>query len=104
MAQFDVYENPNPASRKSIPYLLDVQTDLLDSLVTRVVIPLVLTAAMTAPALRLNPSFCVGKTGVVMSTAEIAGVPFKKLGKKVCSLKQHRNEIVAALDFLVTGI
>ena len=35
MAQFDVYENPNPASQKSIPYLLDVQTDLLDNLATR---------------------------------------------------------------------
>ena len=31
MAQFDVYDNPNLASRKTTPYLLDVQTDLLDN-------------------------------------------------------------------------
>jgi hypothetical protein len=28
----------------------------------------------------------------------------KSLGRKVCSLKEYRNEIVAALDFLITGI
>ena len=42
MAQFDVYRNTNSATRKSIPYVLDVQTDLLDTLATRVVVPLVL--------------------------------------------------------------
>ena len=29
MAQFDVYRNPNPASRGRIPYLLDVQSGWL---------------------------------------------------------------------------
>ena len=42
MAQFDVYLNPNAATRKIIPYLLDVQADLLDTLSTRVVVPLIL--------------------------------------------------------------
>ena len=104
MAQFDVYENPNPASRKSAPYLLDVQTDLLDSLTTRVVVPLVASGAMATPGRHLNPTFDVGKDKVIMSTAEIAGVSVKSIGIHVCSLKLHRNEIVAALDFLITGI
>jgi len=46
MAQFDVYLNPNPDTRKPIPYLLDVQTDLLDTLATRVVVPLILAEEM----------------------------------------------------------
>jgi toxin CcdB len=104
MAQFDVYENPNPSSRKSIPYLLDVQTDLLDTLATRVVVPLVASAAMPTPGRHLNPAFNIGKSVCLMSTAEIAGVSTKVLGKKVCSIKESRNEIVAALDFLITGI
>ncbi|CAA6816935.1 MAG: Unknown protein [uncultured Thiotrichaceae bacterium] len=40
MAQFDVYRNNNPASQEHIPYLLDVQSDLLDVLNTRVIVPL----------------------------------------------------------------
>ena len=104
MAQFDVYENPNPASEKSIPYILDVQTDLLDNLATRVVVPLVAATAMPKPGRHLNPAFSICETMFLMSTAEIAGISVKSLGKKVCSIKEYRNEIVAALDFLITGI
>jgi len=104
MAQFDVYENTNLSSRKTTPYLLDVQTDLLDTLASRVVVPLVASGAMATPGQHLNPTFSVGKNKVIMSTAEIAGVSVKNIGKQVCSLKQYRNEIVAALDFLITGI
>ena len=35
MAKFDVYLNPNPDTRKPIPYLLDVQAELLDALQQR---------------------------------------------------------------------
>jgi toxin CcdB len=38
-----------------------------------------------------------------MSTSELAGVNLYALGDKVCSLKEHRAEIIAALDFLFTG-
>ena len=38
-----------------------------------------------------------------MSTAELAGVAVNSLDDKVCSLKEHRNEIIAAINFLVTG-
>jgi toxin CcdB len=39
-----------------------------------------------------------------MSTAELAGVPARILGDKVLSLKSKRDEIIAALDMLFTGI
>ena len=41
MAQFDVYENENELTNEKVPYLLDIQNDILDSINTRVVIPLV---------------------------------------------------------------
>ncbi len=104
MAQFDVYLNPNHATRKLIPYLLDVQADLLDTLATRVVVPLVLEEEMGLAAKRLNPQFKVKGVAVVMSTAELAGVPNRSLGDKVATLKNKRDEIIAALDLLFTGI
>ncbi len=103
MAQFDVYANPNPATKRAIPYLLDIQTDLLSNLTTRVVIPLYTVSAMGKAVKYLNLQFPVKRTTVIMSTAELAGVEVKCLGEKVCSLKEHRNEIIAAIDFLVTG-
>ena len=104
MAQFDVYHNPNPGTRKTIPYLLDVQADLLDTLATRVVVPLVLIEEMGLAAKRLNPQFKIKGESVVMSTAELAGVSNRSLGDKVTSLKNKRDEIITALDLLFTGI
>lgn len=104
MAQFDVYLNPNPATRKVIPYLLDVQADLLDTLATRVVVPLVLAEEMGLAAKILNPKFKIKSTAVIMSTAELAGVSVRSLGDKATSLKSKRDEIIAALDLLFTGI
>ena len=104
MAQFDVYLNPNAHTRKVIPYLLDVQADLLDTLATRVVVPLVLAEEMGLAAKHLNPQFKIKGAAVVMSSAELAGVSTRTLGDKVTSLKNKRDEIIAALDLLFTGI
>jgi toxin CcdB len=47
--------------------------------------------------------FQIKDTAVYMSTAELAGVPVRALGKKVDSSKEQRHEIMAALDFLFLG-
>jgi toxin CcdB len=104
MAQFDVYLNPNADTNNAIPFLLDVQAELLDRLATRVVVPLVVAEEMPMPAKQLNPQFKIKGIAVVMSTAELAGVPNRSLGDKVVSLKNKRDEIIAALDMLFTGI
>ena len=104
MAQFDVYLNPNADTSKVIPYLLDVQADLLDSLATRVVVPLILAEEMGLAAKHLNPQIKIKGAAVVMSTAELAGVSNRLLGDKIASLQNKRDEIIAALDLLFTGI
>jgi toxin CcdB len=103
MAQFDVYENPNEHTKKNIPYLLDLQADLLDTLATRVVAPLVSASAIGKPIDHLNPQFQIKRKPVYLSTAEIAGIPVRALGEKVGSLKDQRHAILAALDFIFTG-
>jgi len=103
MAQFDVYENPNPETNKATPYLLDVQAELLASLSTRVVVPLLSAAYAEKPIKHLNPQFTVNETVVLMSTAELAGISIQSMGKKIATLKYKRDEIIAAIDFLFTG-
>lgn len=104
MAQFDVYQNTNPATNKDVPFLLDLQAELLDGLATRVVAPLFRAKVYGKPAQHLNPRFTIQNLKVVMSAAELAGVPENILGEKVGNLREQRNEIIAALDFLFTGI
>ena len=103
MAQFDIYANLNPETCQTIPYLLDLQADFLGHLATRVVAPLYSSEAFGKAATHLNPSFPVQQTTVVMSTAELAGVAIAHLGDTVGSLKEYRQKIIAALDFLFTG-
>ncbi len=103
MAQFDVYRNPDPRTHQTIPYLLDVQSDLLDALATRVVVPLIRMEAMGKPARHLNPCFEIDGQKVFMSTPELAGIALHHLGARAGSLAQHRDEIIAALDFVFTG-
>lgn len=43
MAQFDVYENINEKTKEQIPFLLDIQNDILKNVSSRVVIPLVIS-------------------------------------------------------------
>ncbi|MEV9498912.1 CcdB family protein [Aliarcobacter butzleri] len=100
MAQFDVYENLNEKSKQNIPYLLDIQNDILKDLTTRVVIPLLITNKAIN---FLNPKFTINQIDVILSTAEMASIPMEILGEKICSLKEKREEIIGAVDFLVTG-
>jgi toxin CcdB len=103
MAQFDVYRNPDSRSRRTIPYLLVVQSDLLEDLATCAVVPLVDASRFGKPATRLNPVFTIENTHVVMSTAEIAGIPRRVLSQRSGSLSAQRDAIVAAIDFLIFG-
>lgn len=103
MAQFDVYRNADASTRARFPFLLAIQSDLLESLAVRVVVPLAPTGD-AAPIARLMPVFEVEGRPVVMRTPEIAGVPRKAIGSRVGSLAAHRHDIVAALDVLITGV
>jgi toxin CcdB len=103
MAQFDIFENPNDKTDRRVPYLLDIQSDLLADLATRVVIPLLDAGAAGQPIKGLNPRFTVKGAEVIMSTQELAGVPRKALGPLAGSLKDRRDEIIAAVDFLING-
>ena len=57
MAQFAVYKNKSARSKSVFPLLVDVQSDLLDELQTRVVIPLSKVAALTKSPVSLVLGF-----------------------------------------------
>lgn len=103
MPQFQVHRNPDAATRERFPYLLDVQSDLLSGLATRVVAPLCPAAVEGGPVETLTPLFDIAGARYVMLTPQLAGVPSRQLGAGVASLTEHRGEIIAALDLLFTG-
>jgi toxin CcdB len=105
MAQFDVFENRDTASRKRAPYLLDVQSELLADLATRVVIPLARQSRDgLAEIERLMPAFEIDGVALTLVTPQLAGVPRAILGARVASLADRRHDIIAALDVLISGV
>ncbi len=105
MAQFTVYENANKNSKKSYPYLMDIQSGLLDELRTTVVVPLATQrVAGKATINKLCPVVEILGEPYVVLTQQLASIDRSLLGNQVCNLSSQRLEIISAIDFLISGI
>ena len=105
MTQFTVYRNRNPGTKGEYPLLLAIQTDLLDELVTRVVVPLTRAAGLVRrPIGTLMPIVKVGGEEYVAVVQDLAGTHKSSLGPRVASISAQRDLIAAALDFLIAGV
>ena len=105
MAQFSVYRNKNAHTKADIPFLLNVQSDLLDHLETRVVIPLAKAASFGGlPSETLKPIFKIGGERCILLTPMLAGISKKDLGAEAGNLREQSSEIVSALDVLISGV
>ncbi|MCL2876514.1 MAG: CcdB family protein [Betaproteobacteria bacterium] len=106
MAKYDVFPNPG-AHARTTPYLLDVQSDLLDGLESRMVIPLRclqdFPSTLKRPE-RLLPVLQIGDEGFLLDVPQMGAVPKRILRYPVASLAYEHDRIVAALDFLFQGV
>jgi toxin CcdB len=105
MSQFDVYLNPNASTRKFYSLILDVQSSLIADLSTRLVIPLGKLEHFNGEKLsRLTPEIEHDGEKLLVLTPQLSSMPKKLLKKPVGSLEHIRDEIVAAIDFAITGV
>lgn len=104
MAVYPVHGNPNPRTNAAIPFLLDVQSEVLSVLGTRVVVPLYRPEAAGIQALsRLTPVVEFQGQSLVVMVPELAGIPLRELGPVSGDLASARGEILQAIDLLLTG-
>jgi toxin CcdB len=102
MAQFDVFQNPKAGM---FPLLLDIQSELLTRLETRVVVPMTTVKKLGAkPITRLNPTVKIDNIEYVLVVQDLASIPLSALSKRITNIAAKRTEIVAAIDLLITGI
>jgi toxin CcdB len=104
MARFDVYPNPG-AHASTTPYLLDVQSDLLNGLDSRIVIPLRSLAHFAKVKLptRLTPVIQINGQDYLLETPKMGSVPNRLLKNSLISLSGQQDQITGALDFLFQG-
>ncbi|MDV3455452.1 CcdB family protein [Sphingomonas sp. HF-S4] len=99
MARFGIYQ-----ARTSSTLLLDCQSDLVD-LGRRLMVPLLPEAEAETPAqLRgLHPIFSIQGERFVMATHPMATVPEREIGAKLVSLSHEADQIIRAIDYLLSG-
>ena len=100
MSRFDVYSLPGDGRAE---YVIDVQSNILRDLTTRVVVPLFSPEQMRKGARGLNPTFEINGRLYTMMTQFIAAVSTKQLGAFVVSLELCSDDITRAIDFLLVG-
>jgi toxin CcdB len=99
MAQFDFYPQ-----RGGPGYWLDCQTELLDEIETRFVIPLIPLEFAPEPIRQLNPVFDLDGVPCALLAQQAGPIPRAELKQAAGSLSGFRYEIINALDFLISGI
>jgi toxin CcdB len=103
--QYDVYPNPSPRMRDSYPFVVDIQSDLLKVLATRMVVPLAVTSLpATSLPRRLCPVLVVQGQSLMLVPFEAAPLDKRHLKSKLGSVRAHANGIVAAMDAVMSGV
>lgn len=105
MSQFDVYANTNSATKKAYPYIVDLQSSLLDDLNTRIAAPLAPFNKLKKQDMkRLTPVIDLeGKTFILL-IPQLSAIPASSLKSPIGTLAHMRTEIIDALDLAITGI
>lgn len=104
MAQYDVYPNPSASAAQGIPFVVVMQSDLLDALATRLCIPLAtLGFAGHVPA-ALCPQIAVNGQRHYTLAHFAAPLPARLLRKPVGSVAAQASTLEAAMDAVLSGI
>jgi toxin CcdB len=103
MAQFDVYANPSESAAHGIPYVVVVQSELLDALATRMTIPLATVEFAEKSPDKLCPVVTVNGQRLRALAHYTAPLPTRSLQQVVGNLAAHASTLIAAMDVVVSG-
>lgn len=101
MRQFDILENPNPATRQTVPYLVVLQSHHLDPLATVLLAPVI--RAPGKPVDLLHVELAVDGEQLPIAIPEAAGVPRPPRVRIVGSARGQEDAIRRAFQRLLTG-
>lgn len=97
MSQFDVFRMADGE------LVLDVQTELLGSFDTRMVVPLMPQGDAPIRHPRLNPEVVIGDEIYVMVTQYMIAVDRRELRVRIDNVDRHYDEVKRAYDMLFNG-
>ncbi len=102
--QYDVFVNPSKSVEDGIPYVVVIQSDLLDGLPTRMTIPLaVINDSVSSPAVLCPVVIVKGKKFQALAHYA-APLPAKLLRRPVDNVALQASALVAAMDAVLSGV
>ncbi len=102
MARFDVHQFTMRNS--SVLAVVDVQADILATLATRMVVPLVPGVLAKAETLaRLKPRIDINGEPFILITTDMAALKTDALGPVIVNIEDQRQTVIDAIDFLLQG-
>lgn len=104
MAQYDVFPNPSRSAADGIPYVVVIQSDLLDALATRLTVPLVEPNFAGKVPTALCPLITVKGQRLHALAHYAAPLPAKLLRLAVDNVATQASALVAAMDAVLSGI
>jgi toxin CcdB len=105
MAQFDIHVNPSASQEEGFPYFVVIQSELLDHLPTRLVMPLQrLERAPKGMPRRLTQSVDVKGERLSLAAHQCAPWPARMLKRPVMNIAAQSDAIRDALDAVISGV
>lgn len=104
MAQYDVYPNPGESAARGIPYIVVVQSDLLDALATRLAIPLATIEWAVKVPDKLCPTLTIKGQRLHALAHYAAPLPAKRLRRPVDNVAAQASVLVTAMDMVLSGV
>ena len=105
MQRFHAYELRSANGPASYPLVLNVQSELVDDLHTRVVVPLARATVFRGKGInRLMPILEIEGESWVMLTAQLGAIRVRDMGVEVADFSDNRFTIIAAIDVLLSGL
>ncbi|MCU0919541.1 MAG: CcdB family protein [Burkholderiaceae bacterium] len=104
MAQYDVYVNPSRSASNGIPYVVVVQSDLLEALATRWTMPLAEIDVAAKVPTALCPVIVVKGQRLHALAHYAAPLPAKALRRAVDNVAAQAPALVSAIDAVLSGI
>ena len=102
MARYDVFANPSSSAADGIPYVVEIQSGLIDALATRLTIPLALPAVAKVPT-ALCPVITVKGQRMHALAHYCAPLPAKLLRRPIDNVAAQGGALVSAMDAVLSG-
>jgi toxin CcdB len=103
MAQFDVYPNPIVEDRQLYPYVIQLSSDFVRSVRTRLTAPLSPVSSSSQALTRLHPEISIEGQMYVLETMSMQAHDASDLRGNIANLRAQVDDIFNALDFAFHG-